>query len=116
MEQTNSSVETTIEQSRVAEETPNQETPKKVEEVVPTEKTVTPDERNCVEPAFSNEKEFDPNKEDDPSGYFPSNDYQTVYEMFDKLSKLSAEVLKATNTVNQAISILEDQLIWHEAN
>ena len=104
MEQTNSSVETTIEQSRVAEETPNQETPKKVEEVVPTEKTVTPDERNCVEPAFSNEKEFDPNKEDDPSGYFPSNDYQTVYEMFDQLSKLSAEVLKATNTVKGAIS------------
>ena len=24
--------------------------------------------------------------------------------------------IKATNTVNQAINILEDQLIWHEAN
>ena len=28
----------------------------------------------------------------------------------------SGGTIKATNTVNQAINILEDQLIWHEAN
>ena len=47
MEQTNSSVETTIEQSRVAEETPNQETPKKVEDKI------------TIKPEFSKFKESD---------------------------------------------------------